>query len=79
MNIGIRQLGREHATNVIDVPAKRKAIEAAMHKALSPKFRKSVQRLKNPYGEGKAAQIISRVLASSPVGQKLLFKHAELL
>lgn len=79
VNIGIRQLGREHAANVIDVPAQRKAIAAALHKALSPKFRKSVQRLKNPYGEGKAAQIISRVLASAPIGQKLLFKHAELL
>jgi len=78
-NIGIRQLGREHAANVIDVPAKRNAIQAALHKALSPKFRKSIQRLKNPYGEGKAAQIISRVLASAPLGQKLLFKHAELL
>jgi UDP-hydrolysing UDP-N-acetyl-D-glucosamine 2-epimerase len=79
VNIGIRQLGREHAANVIDVPAKRKSINAALNKALSPKFRKSIQRLKNPYGEGKAAKIISRVLASTPVGQKLLFKHAELL
>lgn len=79
VNIGIRQLGREYAANVINVPAERKAIQAAIAKALSPKFRKTIQRLKNPYGEGKAAQIISRVLASSPLGQKLLFKHAELL
>src|SRR5581483_2309565 len=79
VNIGIRQLGREHARNVLDVPAERRAIEAGMKKALSPKFRQSIQRLKNPYGEGKAAQIISRVLATAPLGQKLLFKHAELL
>ncbi len=79
VNIGIRQLGREHAANVIDVPAKRKAIETSLAKALSPAFRKSVQKLKSPYGEGKAAQIITRVLASAPLGQKLLFKHAELL
>jgi UDP-hydrolysing UDP-N-acetyl-D-glucosamine 2-epimerase len=79
VNIGIRQLGREHAGNVIDAPAKRKSIEAALKQALSPKFRKSVQRLKNPYGEGNAAKIISKVLASAPLGQKLLFKHAELL
>lgn len=79
VNIGIRQLGREHAANVIDVPAERRAIEAGMKKALSPKFRKSIQRLKNPYGEGQAARIISRGLARAPLGQKLLFKHAELL
>ncbi len=79
VNIGLRQLGREHAANVIDVPAKRKAIEAALNKALSPRFRSSIQRLENLYGEGNAALIISRVLANTPVGQKLLFKHADLL
>lgn len=79
VNVGIRQLGREHAANVIDVPAMRKKIEAAIQKALSPQFRKSAQRLKNPYGEGQAAKIICKVLASAPLGQKLLFKHAELL
>lgn len=79
VNIGIRQLGREHARNVIDAPAKRKAIADALSRALSPTFRKSMQRLKNPYGDGKAAQIIARVLATAPLGQKLLFKHAELL
>jgi len=79
VNMGIRQLGREHAVNVIDVPAKRKAIEAGIRKALSPRFRKSIQRLKNPYGEGNAAKIISRVLRSAPLGHELLFKRAELL
>jgi UDP-N-acetylglucosamine 2-epimerase (non-hydrolysing)/GDP/UDP-N,N'-diacetylbacillosamine 2-epimerase (hydrolysing) len=79
VNIGIRQSGREHAANVVDVPAKRKPIEAALKKALSSRFRKSVQRLRNPYGEGKAARIITRVLARAPLGPKLLFKHAHLL
>ncbi len=79
VNIGIRQRGREHAANVLDVPAKRSAIEAAIRKALAPDFRKSAQGLENPYGSGRAAQAISRVLASAPLGPKLLFKHAELL
>ena len=79
VNIGLRQLGREHAANVIDVPAKRKAIEAALKKTLSPRFRNSIQHLKNPYGEGKAGLIISSVLANAPSRQKLLFKHADLL
>ncbi len=79
VNIGIRQRGREHAANVIDVPAKRKAIQAAIKKALSPVFRKSIRGLENPYGEGTAAKIISKVLIETPLGPKLLFKHADLL
>jgi len=79
VNIGIRQLGREHAANVIDVPAERQAIKRALLQALSPKSRRSLRHLKNPYGEGKAADIISQALGSAPLGQKLLFKHAELL
>jgi len=79
VNIGIRQRGREHACNVFDVPAKRRFIQAAIRRALAPDFRKSVQGLENPYGSGRAAQIIGKVLASAPLGPKLLFKHAELL
>ena len=79
INVGIRQRGREHAKNVIDVPAKRDAIEAAVKLALSPKFGLSVRHLKNPYGEGNAARMISKVLAQTPLGTKLLFKHAHLL
>jgi UDP-N-acetylglucosamine 2-epimerase (non-hydrolysing)/GDP/UDP-N,N'-diacetylbacillosamine 2-epimerase (hydrolysing) len=79
VNVGIRQRGREHAANVLDVPANRRAIRAAVLKALSPEFRASAQGLENPYGDGKAARIIAKTLANAPLGPKLLFKHAELL
>ena len=79
VNIGIRQLGREHAANVIDVPAKRAAIAGAIQKATWPEFRKSIRRLESPYGNGSAAKIICEVLKKAPLGPKLLFKHAELL
>ena len=36
LNIGIRQQGREHAANVINVPPNRKKIAAALKRALSP-------------------------------------------
>jgi UDP-N-acetylglucosamine 2-epimerase len=78
-NIGMRQRGREHAENVVDVPAQRKAIQRAIVKALSPEFRRSIRGLTSPYGDGNAAKIITRVLAKVPLGDKLLFKHAELL
>jgi UDP-N-acetylglucosamine 2-epimerase (non-hydrolysing)/GDP/UDP-N,N'-diacetylbacillosamine 2-epimerase (hydrolysing) len=79
VNIGIRQRGREHAGNVIDVPAQRTAIRRGIHEALSPEFRRSIGGLKSPYGDGDAAKIITRILTKAPLGRKLLFKHAELL
>ena len=74
MNIGIRQQGREHAANVLDVPARRQEIREAIRRALSPDFRQSVQDLENPYGNGRASQIITEVLTSTPLGADLLFK-----
>lgn len=78
VNVGIRQLGREHAANVIDVPAERRAIRKAIARALSPDFRRSIRGLESPYGDGGASKIITDVLVKTPVGQKLLFKHSEL-
>jgi UDP-hydrolysing UDP-N-acetyl-D-glucosamine 2-epimerase len=74
LNIGIRQKGREHAANVLDVSADRKDILTAMKRALSPGFRNSVQNLENPYGDGNASQEIVSVLAKTPLDPKLLFK-----
>jgi UDP-N-acetylglucosamine 2-epimerase (non-hydrolysing)/GDP/UDP-N,N'-diacetylbacillosamine 2-epimerase (hydrolysing) len=79
VNVGIRQAGREHAANVIDVPSKRTAIGEAVRRGLSPAFRRSIQGLEGPYGDGNAARIITDVLLEAPPARKLLFKHAELL
>src|SRR5579872_4564796 len=54
VNIGLRQQGREHAENVINVRADKQAITRAITHALSPSFRRSIQNLKNPYGDGQA-------------------------
>jgi UDP-hydrolysing UDP-N-acetyl-D-glucosamine 2-epimerase len=79
VNVGIRQLGREHAANVIDVPAERKAIRDAISRALSSDFRREIRGLECPYGDGGAAKIIADALVKTPLGAKLLFKHSELL
>lgn len=79
VNVGIRQRGREHAANVIDVPANRRAIRKAIDRALAAKFRRSLRGLKSPYGEGKAGRIITGVLLKTSLGPRLLFKHSELL
>ena len=77
VNVGIRQLGREHAANVIDVPAKRKAIQGAIERVLTADFRRSIRGLESPYGDGRASKIITDVLIKTPLGEKLLFKHAQ--
>ncbi len=64
VNVGMRQQGRDRAPNVIDVPADAGAISAAIEKALSREFRKSLKGMVNPYGDGTAAQTIARVLTS---------------
>jgi UDP-hydrolysing UDP-N-acetyl-D-glucosamine 2-epimerase len=79
LNVGIRQRGREHAANVVDVPAERKAIRAAAARALTPAFKRSIRGLQSPYGYGGAAKIITDALVKTPVGEKLLFKHTDLL
>lgn len=75
VNVGIRQQGREHAANVIDVRAGRKAIGAAIGRALSAKFRKDIRGLESPYGDGNASRIITQTLSKTPLGPKLLFKR----
>lgn len=74
INVGIRQRGREHAANVLDVPANKNRILRAVDRALTPAFKRSIQNLRNPYGDGQASQRIVGVLAKIPLGQKLLFK-----
>ena len=74
----IRQQGREHAANVIDVPAERRAIRKGIARALSKEFRREIRGLESPYGDGQASQIICEALQKTPLGPKLLFKRPDL-
>jgi UDP-N-acetylglucosamine 2-epimerase (non-hydrolysing)/GDP/UDP-N,N'-diacetylbacillosamine 2-epimerase (hydrolysing) len=67
VNVGMRQQGRERAGNILDAPADRDAILAAIHNALSPEFRGSLQGMTNPYGDGMAAKTIAHILATTPL------------
>lgn len=63
VNIGSRQMGRERAANVIDVPNDSDAIEAGIYKALfDERFREFVKTIENPYGSGDSAQKIVEIL-----------------
>ncbi|GHE53514.1 UDP-N-acetylglucosamine 2-epimerase [Roseivirga thermotolerans] len=63
VNIGNRQMGRERAENVIDVPNNSEAIEAGIRKALyDTEFREFVSGIENPYGTGDSAKRIVDIL-----------------
>ena len=63
VNIGTRQQGRERAANVIDVDYKKEEIVGAIRKALYDEtFKQNVRECTNPYGDGKAAERIVKIL-----------------
>ena len=63
VNIGTRQYGRERPKNVIDVGYKKEEIKSGIQKALyDKKFLAAVKRVKNPYGDGKSAKRIVKIL-----------------
>jgi UDP-hydrolysing UDP-N-acetyl-D-glucosamine 2-epimerase len=76
VNVGLRQKGRERARNVLDAAPEATAIIAAIERGLSGEFRASLAGMKNPYGNGHAAETIVQVLVTTPLGDRLLIKHA---
>ena len=76
VNIGIRQQGRKRARNILDAPANSEAILNSASTARSNAFRQSLEGMANPYGDGNAAEKISGVLTTVPLGTSLLIKRA---
>ena len=76
VNVGIRQKGRERAANVVDVEPTIQSILGGIARARSEEFRRSLEGMINPYGDGHAAERIVSVLADAPRGEKLLMKKA---
>lgn len=74
VNIGKRQQGRLMPGNVICTTEDACSIEQGIKKALSPEFKKSLHRLKNPYDKGGAAEKIVSVLSEMELGTRLLCK-----
>ncbi len=72
VNVGMRQQGRERARNVIDAPAETASILGALRQALDPQLRLGLHGIKNPYGDGTAAETIARVLTTVPLDGLLI-------
>lgn len=76
VNIGDRQKGRIRGKNVIDVKDCRKApIAAAIHKALSPRFKASLKGMKNPYGSGNSSKKIVEKIKCIKLDERLIKKE----
>jgi UDP-hydrolysing UDP-N-acetyl-D-glucosamine 2-epimerase len=78
VNIGDRQQGRVRAPNVIDVECTQAAIEKGIKKALSKRFRGSLQGMLNPYdryGDGRTSERIKNVLRDVQITEEFLKKH----
>ena len=62
INIGDRQRGRIKADSVIDCEPTKETILSAIRKLYSKEFQDKLENVKNPYGEGGAAEKIKKVL-----------------
>ena len=61
---------------MLDAEPETNAIITRITEGMSSEFRASLAGLKNPYGDGHAAETIVRVLASTSLSGELLVKHA---
>ncbi len=76
VNIGDRQLGRERACNVIDVPFDAGAIAAGIARVLrDADYRSALERCDSPYGDGHAGERIVGLLVDTPIDERLLLKR----
>ena len=77
VNIGPRQVGREHSGNVLFVDHDEAAIAAAVRRAMDDEgFRASVAAGDSVYGDGSAGRRIAAILRDQPIDARLLWKVA---
>ena len=76
INLGRRQHMRIQGKNVINAPFDEDAIVFALRQALSPEFRRTLRgNCPNPYGDGRAAERILKLLEEIEITDKILVKN----
>jgi UDP-hydrolysing UDP-N-acetyl-D-glucosamine 2-epimerase len=76
VDVGIRQQGRERGRNVLHAEASSTSILEQAAIARSDSFRRSLEGMENPYGDGQASARMADVIAAVPLGEELLMKRA---
>ncbi len=75
VNIGSRNVGREHAENVVFVDANKFEVVKAIERALyDEEFKENIKNCQNPYGDGEASDRIVKVLTELTIDDRLLRK-----
>ena len=75
VNVGNRQKGRLHSTNVSFVPHDKKLIINSVKRAVYDReYRQIVSECVNPYGDGNSSRRIADLLSSIAIDDKLLIK-----
>jgi len=74
VNIGERQNGRFKANNIIDAKCHKEDIEKAIARALSFDFKKEIENMQNPNGEGNSAEKIIEVIEMTNFSDTSLIK-----
>ena len=60
---------------MIDTPCRHDDVLKAIVRATDPEFRHQIAQMKNPYGEGRAAEVIVRTIKETPLDQRLRVKR----
>lgn len=71
INIGLRQRGRLHGSNVVFTGGSLQEIRAAIATVRAPAFSEGLRALANPYGDGRSAESAAQLLKSLPFDQLL--------
>lgn len=74
VHVGSRNLGREHACNVIFVDVNKSEILKGIEKATSLKFKELIKTCKNPYGAGNTANKIIEIIENFNISKDVLLK-----
>lgn len=76
VNIGERQIGREHGANIIFVKARKKTIVEAIKRALyDQSFINQAKRSPTPWGNGEVSAKIVKILTEIKLDERLLKKR----
>jgi UDP-hydrolysing UDP-N-acetyl-D-glucosamine 2-epimerase len=76
INVGTRQWGRERGHNVIDTGYSKDQIAGAVQRAMTDTtFLEQARRCQNPYGDGRSAEKIIKILHEIPIDTSLLQKR----
>lgn len=71
VNIGDRQKGRTRCASIIDCAPNKNSIKEAIDYAYSDEFKKKVETMDNPYGNGNASSKILEVIKNTDIAELL--------